>query len=209
MAKYKATKVPSRPGVARKLDVEITQEVIDNACVRDSSHCMIADAIKAANPKLRHVSVDLQSIRFTDPDKKARFLYLTPPLAQLALLAFDQGEVVEPFQVRVTRPAKITYARKTEVAVDAITGKPLVDENGKELRVTKVPSGSWKLSSSPGGSIPVVIGGHMPSPGPLTNTPTTRNLRGPAEAQAAESKVLSSRRRRGATRTFGLRLLKP
>jgi hypothetical protein len=45
--------------------VPVTQEHIDGAMARNSSHCATAVAIQQAIPDARRVAVDLQTIRFT------------------------------------------------------------------------------------------------------------------------------------------------
>lgn len=91
------TKKPRGP----KAIVIVTEDIIEAAIPRDSSHCMIAEAIKKAFPGARNVSVDLQTIRFTDPEKPLRYTYLTPRPAAVALVNFDSGEKPEPFAVRL------------------------------------------------------------------------------------------------------------
>jgi hypothetical protein len=54
---------------------------IDEAIKNDSHHCMIHDAIKEYLG-VQFISVDTQSIRFSDPATKERYVYLTPPIAQ-------------------------------------------------------------------------------------------------------------------------------
>ncbi len=89
---------------APQIDVRVTEELIAGAVPRNSGHCMVADAVAAAHPGARHVSVDLQTIRLTDGDY--RYTYLTPRAAQLALIRFDQGqEGIEPFHVKLRRGA--------------------------------------------------------------------------------------------------------
>jgi len=88
---------------SRRVDVAVTPEVIETAVEGDSGHCMIADAVKAALPDARNISVDLQTIRFSDPKKRMRYVYLTPRMAQLALVDFDAGEKPEPFTFRLDR----------------------------------------------------------------------------------------------------------
>ena len=61
--------------------VKITRELIERATQRDSRHCMIAEAIKAANPRYLNISVDLQTIRYTDPRTRKRYTCLTSPIA--------------------------------------------------------------------------------------------------------------------------------
>ena len=58
--------------------VSVTRDVIDKAERRDSSHCMIADAIRASIPDAQNVSVDLATIRWSEPKKGVRLMYLTP-----------------------------------------------------------------------------------------------------------------------------------
>jgi len=62
------------------LRVQITQEDIDVAIPKNSGHCMIADAAKRCfferfKRKATAVSVDLQTIRLTDREKKVRYVY--------------------------------------------------------------------------------------------------------------------------------------
>lgn len=93
---------PSKSKASPRVRVHVTQEIIDASTRRDSSHCMIADAIKAAVPEAAYVSVDLATIRFTDLNAGCRYVYLTPRHAQSALLAFDQGKKPEPFTVQLS-----------------------------------------------------------------------------------------------------------
>jgi hypothetical protein len=80
------------------LRVNVTKELRDEAVKSNSSHCMIAEAIKEAYPLLNHVSVDLQTIRFSDPAKGLRYIYLTPRACQEALVLFDEGVASKPFR---------------------------------------------------------------------------------------------------------------
>jgi hypothetical protein len=86
--------------------VHVTQADIDVAIPANSGHCMIADAVKRAFSRSRRrsafaVSVDLQTIRFTNLEKRVRYVYLTPPVAQRGLLQFDQGIKPTPFSFRL------------------------------------------------------------------------------------------------------------
>jgi hypothetical protein len=84
-----------------KLTVEVTQEIIDRACRNDKHRCMIAEAVKKQLPEAQRVSVDLTSIRWSDPDKGVRYLYLMPMSGQRALIQFDKGEKIGPFKFRL------------------------------------------------------------------------------------------------------------
>jgi len=94
----------------RKVDVEITQEQIELATRASSSHCMIAEALQVAIPEAKLIAVDLQAIRFTDPNKRQRYTYLTPPVAQSKLVAFDQGWPLEPFKFTLRTPVQVIAA---------------------------------------------------------------------------------------------------
>jgi hypothetical protein len=87
----KSRKPPS-PWRNGRLFVEVIEQHIAKALERDSSHCIIAMAVASALPHVRHISVDLQSIRFTDPKKHLRYTFLTPHLARDIVIGFDQGE---------------------------------------------------------------------------------------------------------------------
>jgi len=62
---------------------------------------MIADAIADKLPGVRNISVDMMSIRWSDPLKGWRYTYLTPKPAQGALIDFDMGIACEPFNFEV------------------------------------------------------------------------------------------------------------
>jgi hypothetical protein len=93
----------AKRAVSPGLKIEVTKELIEDAKGRDSSHCMIAEAVKAAFPEASYVSVDLQTIRFSDPVKRLRYTYLTPRIAQIALIDFDQEVTPEPFDFTLRR----------------------------------------------------------------------------------------------------------
>ena len=105
--------------------IEVTEELISRSTRASSSHCMIADAIKAAIPGAARVMVDLQTIRFTDRKRGERRIYFTPPLCQQQLLRFDQGTEIEAWSFRLpTTPAQVVPKTKNAEAVP--TEKTLV-----------------------------------------------------------------------------------
>lgn len=85
--------VKDRYPSARDVKLTISHDLIQQSMQRNSGHCMIAEAVKMAVPDARHVSVDIATIRFSDPARNVRFTYLTPRKAQEALVAFDQGDI--------------------------------------------------------------------------------------------------------------------
>ena len=92
--------------VTRTIRIGVTQKHIDDAVRGDSGHCMIAEAIKDASPqgmRLGRIAVDVQTIRFTDLLTAIRYVYLTPPIAQLCLVRFDRGKDFTPFAFRLHR----------------------------------------------------------------------------------------------------------
>lgn len=101
----KTAQLPTSKGVVRMsrtpkapwVKVQVTEEQIKGAVQRDSGHCMIAEATRAAFPDAKAVSVDLQTVRFTDPRRGLRYTYLTPRPAIVALVKWDQGDMPEPF----------------------------------------------------------------------------------------------------------------
>jgi hypothetical protein len=91
--------------------VKVTQDHIDRATPEQSGRCMIAEAIKEMVPGAGKVHVDLQTIRFTDTEGIRR-TYLTPGVAQAALVRYDAGDDVEPFAFNLPKPVHISTPTK-------------------------------------------------------------------------------------------------
>lgn len=87
--------------------VKISETDIRLAVKKNSHRCMIAEAIRRDIPHANRVMVDLQSIRYTDDQAGIRYFFFTPPVAQEALLAFDEGRPVQPFEFDLRKPAQI------------------------------------------------------------------------------------------------------
>jgi hypothetical protein len=158
--------------------IPISQETIDQAQERSSSHCMIADALKLANPEFRHVAVDLQTIRFSTPKGK-RYVYLTPPKAQRALINFDQGLPSEPMTLTLYKPSQVLKANTRANAPKNADGTPRTHRR-KDSSRTDAAKPSRKATVNARG---VKIGGSTPPNAVLSNN-------------------------RGRTRSFGLSQLK-
>jgi hypothetical protein len=89
-----------------RITLQITEA--DRVCAIESNSgaCLIADALKRLG--YTAVTVDMATIRFTDPKAGKRYTYLTPPAAQHCLLSFDQGWPVEGIvEIRLQRAVKI------------------------------------------------------------------------------------------------------
>jgi hypothetical protein len=79
----------------------VTAEDITTAVPRNSNTCMVAESLKRAKPKLRHIAVDIQTIRATDPEKGERYIWLTPRSIQQAIVDFDAEIKPKPFQFKL------------------------------------------------------------------------------------------------------------
>lgn len=139
-----------------RLNIEVTQETIDAAIRADSNACVVADALKAALPDAYLVSVDLQTIRYTNRKSLKRYTYFTPQKCQAVLIAFDQGEAVEPFTYRLGK------------AVHIETAKPRPRPNGGGSH--RVAGPRHVESSGRNGAIPTVYDGTPLPANPLLKT---------------------------------------
>jgi hypothetical protein len=139
---------------APKLTISVTDDIVANAEKRSSSHCMWADAVRVAFPTAKSVSVDLQTIRFTDPAKKLRYVYLTPRAAQITLVLFDQGIHTDPTSVTL-RHGTVTKSNSYK--------KPY------RRAVPAMPEGN-KIEMQPDGHIVNQVGGVRPPTAALSNT---------------------------------------
>jgi hypothetical protein len=176
-------RAPRRP-VAPAVQITVTREIIDAAEQRNSSHCMISDAIKAAVGNASSISTDLQTIRWSDKGRRLRYVYLTPQAAQIALLRFDQGAPTEPFTFRL-RGAQVTKLDATGPGRDrrpAGRHTPAMPPGTKRELVTR--------SDTQVANGAAVVGGSPPPLGALAHSPTGAVYR-------------------GTRRTYGLRVLKP
>lgn len=148
----------------RGIVLDVTPEIINVATVRDSSHCVIADALRAALPQARAVTVDLQTIRFTLPEHGRRYVYLTPPKAQAVLVNFDQEVRPEPFTMRLGYPAQILRAGKGTHRKGRGKGKPDATIPPGQRRRVKNQRGDGQPGQ------PTILGGRVPPPAALSNT---------------------------------------
>jgi len=145
-------KAPQPKPIPNRLVVDVTAEMIATAIPRNSSRCMISDAVRAAAPTATSVLSDIATTRFTDPVTNLRHYCLTPLKARGALLDFDAGIVAEPFRMEI----RAAQTRKASRGLGA----------GK-----KQSQGKGKLKNDPrsGGTIPVVIGSSAPPIGPVAD----------------------------------------
>lgn len=152
----KKTSSGNRPGspVARGITVHVGQKEIDEAVRKHSGHCMIEESIKKKFPYFKHISVDLQTIRYTDRKTGLRIARLTPLLPQRILVGWDQGLKPKPFSFSLKGRAQITTAQlNKKFPRPARAGKksPLARSPRKKVLVSRHPT-----------SAPDIIGGRMP-----------------------------------------------
>jgi hypothetical protein len=143
---------------APRLSIHVAQEDIDRAVRRDSSHCMFAEAIRATLPWASRVAVDLQSIRFSDPRNRVRYIYLTPRPVQIALIQFDRGENPKPLTFELVN-GQVTAMRDRSPDEQEYDRKRMKIQRSLEVK---------RLVAGPGGgAVPEVRGGKPPPIGPL------------------------------------------
>ncbi len=174
--------------------IVVTEEVVARACQRDSRHCMVAEAIQGAQPDWKNISVDLATIRWTNPRTRRRYTALTPDSIRNAIFAFDQGQPVEPFDfaLRAIHTIKSTAGTKKGTVKRRRAQKQQAEERANPT----VSMGSGR---------PVIRGGSDLPAGHLGGTPTpTRSNRVEVETTDAGNVRLSG----GRFRQYGLRQLR-
>jgi hypothetical protein len=132
------------------IKVVVTPELVERATERDSRHCMIAEAIKEAHPHFRNILVDLATIRWTNPRTQKRYVCLTPEPAAQALVAFDQGEPIEPFSFNAT-PIQVTANEKGDRRSERFPKRLHVHEGQTMIEGGRaIPAGHLRGSSASG-----------------------------------------------------------
>jgi hypothetical protein len=125
----------------------------EEALLRNSSHCAIAFAIRDAVPDPHHISVDLQTIRWSSRKRGVRYVFLTSHIAQQdVIIPFDQGErdKSKPCTFRM-KPAFVTRVGKKRT--HAPDNDQLIDAKLKVAEPSdseKALAESWKPQSPRG-----------------------------------------------------------
>lgn len=140
--------------------IYVTQEMIDEAIRNNSGHCMVADAIKAAIPEARMVTVDLQTIRWSNPLKRLRYMVLTPRSVQVYIVNWDLGNKPAPFSF-VLREAQVAYMGGTKF--DRTPATPVKRKRHEKVKAKHIPRNARLELRSNGSAIrPVKLGGKLP-----------------------------------------------
>jgi hypothetical protein len=151
---------------------------------------MIAEAIQQQRPEWKQILVDLQTIRWTNPRTRKRYVALTPEVAGSALVAFDRGEQIQPFSFRVD-PIQVTEMKR-------------VNTNGSTNTAPRTKRRTPRMRYD--GRLDVVEGGKPLPAGHLRGGGNVRHNAAASELppENASNAVKSSRR----YRRYGLRLLR-
>jgi len=183
--------------------IQVTQDLIDGAKREDSSHCMIAEALKIALPQATHISVDLATIRYTDRRRRERVMILTPPPAQVGLLMFDQADSdLGPFEFNLPAPAQIVKMRSHPKAV---TSTPPGKRTTPSKAVTSTPPKKRQkaiLGPTNGKKIPPKLGGSLPPLGSLRGGQAAADRSAKNKTGAAAANYPAGRQRQ-----YGLRMM--
>lgn len=126
-------------GITRHLQLDVTEEIIDRAVRRDSTACVLADALKVACPGGVRPLVDLQTMSITVPEKGLRYHWLTPRSAQRILINFDQGGQLAPEVVRLSQGWTTSVRKK---------GGP-VEKRNRDQRKQELEAGEAAGTLSP------------------------------------------------------------
>src|SRR5262252_8065031 len=109
--------IPKRIPRGRRPAINVSEMEIEIAMAKKSGHCMIALAVKRAFPEVTAVTVDFQTIRWSDKRKGLRYTYFTPAKVMAVLIAWDQGIKPKPFSFRLRGP-QITTMRTQKPGED-------------------------------------------------------------------------------------------
>lgn len=158
--------MPASQGVhGTRIIFDITEEVITAGMQRNSIYCPIAETVRRTIPVATAIRVDLATVRWTDPVKRLRYIYLTPIAAQQFIVDYDRGygkDRVKPFKMRLRDGHIIETRPEAERRKRRESGTP---------RAKPVPR-TIKLKDK--GSVVEVTGGH---PLPVGNPASPANHR--------------------------------
>ena len=95
-----------------RVTVSVTKRAIDQGIRSDAAYCVVAEALRQVlPPETRNISVDMGSIRWTDPVKNIRYAYICPRVCQIALVRFDRGVRPEPFTFNLRQAAHLSRGK--------------------------------------------------------------------------------------------------
>jgi len=130
---------------APNLHVEVTQEFIDSAIRKHSSHCMVADAIRDQYPQYTHVAVNRQMIGISDKEKGLRYIYLTPIEVGSHIYTWDDtDEIINPFtfQLKGSKAIIVKAGHRDKSGTDSRRLRPARKDNLNNQHKPQVIGGS-------------------------------------------------------------------
>lgn len=136
---------------APRPEIHVTDEDIDTAMPANSRHCMIALAIQRHVPSATHILIDIQTIRWSDKNRRLRFTYFTPAKVIAILIGWDDGQKPKPFSFNL-RSAHVTA---TWIGSKRTGGKKLAHKLGKKKRIKNRADEKAQIR-------PTVVGGKPP-----------------------------------------------
>jgi hypothetical protein len=138
------------PAIPTRPVVNVSQNQIDEAVRADSSHCMIADALRTSYPSALYISVDTRTIRATDPINGMRMTWLTPIACARNIVRWDQGINPEPFRVQLSSPIQMRPAGRAGRGRTRVTAvKQNKGDRGSPTIIGGAPLPRAALSSGP------------------------------------------------------------
>ena len=141
--------------------IHVTKEDYEAAVPGSSSHCAVEVAIKRMFPEFKFISVDIQSIRWSDPKHDVRHMALTPQPIARNILEFDAVRVPGDisFYLRSVMQTPMLHGRHGEKSFQYGTA----DQSAAKLRKPKVKAtGKRNGKSSHVNGVPTVVGGSLP-----------------------------------------------
>lgn len=156
----KALKMP-------RVRIHVSTQTIKRATTCNTNYCMIAEAIKECVPGASAVSVDLQTIRWTDRKARVRYVFLTPPPAQAALLQFDNGVRPRAFNINL-RSGQIIPTRRRRIT-EAKQAASKTKTKTKRTKARRSTAAKLKVIAGKSEGVAMIIGGQAPPKATLGN----------------------------------------
>ena len=169
--------------------VHVLQEDIDRGLTNDSSHCPVAEAIKAEVEGAKYVAVDLATIRVSIDD--TRYIYATPASVAEFLVNFDSGSKhLRPFKFRLLKPLKEIDREARRLNRETHTQREAKRKTVQQTNVRGAKSTPKKQRQDGGGGVG-----------------TTVQKGGKVNIPLAKGSNLAAAKRVGRARTYGMRNL--
>ena len=149
-------------GYAPRKEITISKRAIEEGIAGHSGHCLFAESIKDAIPGAKYVSVDIQTMRFSLPEKRERYTYLTPYSVQREIINFDQGHISKAFTFRLSAGHTTRYGNPADDdPMTVATRKATREKKRIANQKTRAKLRRAKTGNSRG-TVPERVGGKTP-----------------------------------------------